>query len=204
MRLAGVRPQPHCVLDGASNQCPSSGAVVEVKKIKKTVRPGHLTISGKERRVARDGLIKQIDSLQDGGFYNGAKAHAQEQGFGAGVKVKGGNVTSRPLLDRGFFGWGKFRLELVRDGLCNLALDGKYIGQIAIVSLRPKMCVRPRIDQLGVDADTIGRALDTSFEEMRDTKSLADLTQVALDSGLVLHNRSAADDLQVCDSGEVG
>ena len=55
-------------------------------------------------------------------------------------------------------------MQLIGDGLGDLALDGEDIGQIAIISLRPKMRVGPRVDQLRIYSHTIGRALDAAFE----------------------------------------
>ena len=65
------------------------------------------------------------------------------------------------------------------------------------------MCVIARIDQLRVHAHTIAHALHTAFHQMRDPELLRDLAQVARDSSLVLHHRSAADHFQVGDLGEV-
>ena len=47
-------------------------------------------------------------------------------------------------------------------------------------------------------------SLHSSFDDVRDTEGLSDLTQVSLDPSFVLHDRRAADDLQVGDLGQIG
>ena len=98
----------------------------------------------------------------------------------------------------------KLGLQLIGDGFGDLALDGKDIGQIAIVGLRPQMRIGPRVDQLRVHPHLVGRALHAAFEYMRHAELLADLAQIARSAGLVLHHAGAADHFQVRDPGQVG
>ena len=44
------------------------------------------------------------------------------------------------------FTWRKLRLQLVGNGLGDLALDGEDIRQIAIVGLRPQVYVSAGVD----------------------------------------------------------
>src|SRR3954466_2692918 len=66
------------------------------------------------------------------------------------------------------------------------------------------MCIGSRIDQLRVYSYAIASTLNTSFQYMRDAKFVSDLAQVTFRSGLILHNRGAADDFQVRDPGQIG
>src|SRR5438132_9109297 len=59
------------------------------------------------------------------------------------------------------------------------------------------------INQLGVHTNAIGRALDTTFEQMNDAELLSDLAQVPRGSTLVLHDTRTADHLQVGDLRQV-
>src|SRR5436190_21157624 len=66
------------------------------------------------------------------------------------------------------------------------------------------MRISARIDQLRVYSHAIASTLNTSFHDMRDPKFISDLAQVTFRSGPILHNRSAADDFQVRDPGQIG
>ena len=66
------------------------------------------------------------------------------------------------------------------------------------------MRVVARVDQLHVHPNSPGRALDTSFNHMRNTQSVRDLAKVAFQPALVFHHARSADDFQVGDLGEIG
>jgi len=114
------------------------------------------------------------------------------------------DVGRRRALDGALLAWRELRLELICDGFCYLALNSEDVGQIAIVSLRPEMRIGACIDQLRIHSHAIANTLNTSFHDMRNAKLISDLAQITFGSGLLLHNRSAADDLQVRDPGQVG
>ena len=65
------------------------------------------------------------------------------------------------------------RLELFRDCLGYLALNGKNIVDGSIVILSPLMRIRSRVDQLCINTDFLRCALHTAFKHMRDTELLA-------------------------------
>ena len=66
------------------------------------------------------------------------------------------------------------------------------------------MRIRARVDQLRVYSHAIASTLNTSFHHMRDVKFISDLAQVTFSVGPILHDRSATDDFQVRDPGQVG
>ena len=68
----------------------------------------------------------------------------------------------------------------------HLAFDCKYISDIAIVTFRPELAIRPSIDQLSVDAHSTTGALDGAFQHVRDAQVGCKLAQISLPS-LVLH-----------------
>src|SRR3954452_1743890 len=98
-----------------------------------------------------------------------------EKILGVRVEVKRSDIHRRRLFNGAFLAWRKLRLELIGDGFCDLTLDGKNVGQIAIVSLRPEMRIGARIDQLGVYSHAIANALNTSFQDMRNSKFISNL-----------------------------
>ena len=151
-------------------------------------------MSEKKCRVARYRLVQQLHGLKSILFLSSNRVNilAVEEFFCLQVEIVGNQVRGRSLGDCTLFLWRQLGLKLIGDFLRNLALDGKDIGEIAIISLRPQMCVIARIDQLRVHAHTIAHALHAAFHQMRDSELLRDLAQVARDSSLVLHHRSAA------------
>ena len=165
---------------------------------------GELAIASKNAWITRDSLVQQIGRLQQIGFPMTAGKRRQKKIFGVRVEIERCDIGRRAAFNGALLAWRELRLELVGDGLCDLALNSENIGQIAIVSLRPEMRIGARIDQLRVYSHAIASTLNTSFHDMRDAKFISDLAQVTFRSGLILHNRSAADDFQVRDPGQVG
>ena len=82
-------------------------------------------------------------------------------------------------------------------------MNREHIREIAIVSLRPKMCIGAGVDELGVDPDTVVDSLDTAFEDVGDPQLLTDLAQVAFPNRLVLHHAGAADYFEVRDFRQI-
>ena len=76
--------------------------------------------------------------------------------------------------------------------------------QITIVGLHPEARTRAAFNQLCVDADTVASALHAAFKQMRYAKFQADFPQVARCAACILHDRRAADDLQIRDLCQVG
>src|SRR5438477_385874 len=109
----------------------------------------------------------------------------------------------RPRRAQGETQRRKLCLELVSNRLCDLALNGEDIREIAIVSLRPKMRVIACIDQLRINAHAIGCALHAALEHMRHSKLFADFAQIAFYAALIMHHARAADHLQVGDLRQV-
>src|SRR5438128_3922385 len=120
----------------------SGGSVVRGdQKIKLVVCVGQLAVSKNERGIARQSLVQQIYRLKNAFTTHRAKNCAKEEIPGAAVEIKRSDVVCRGTLDRALFARRKLCLKLVRNRLCDLALNGEHIRQIAIVSLRPKMRV---------------------------------------------------------------
>jgi hypothetical protein len=58
----------------------------------------------------------------------------------------GVRILGWPVIEKCFFIWRKFRLQSGSDFLREIGLDGKDVGQIAIVILRPNVLVVAGID----------------------------------------------------------
>src|SRR5437660_49167 len=127
--------------------------------IKQIMRFRQAAIGFEKRWIPRNSLVKQIDCLQN---IRNARIRLHEI-FAARVEIEGANVVGRLAFDGVLFAWREFGLQLVGDGLCDLALDGEYVREIAVINLPPDVPVAPRIDQLRVDAHPIAGALNASF-----------------------------------------
>ena len=92
-------------------------------------------------------------------------------------------------------------MERIGDRFGDLALDTEDIGELAVVSLGPKMGIGRCIDQLHCHAHLIGRSLNTTLENIQDTELFRDVTQV-IRRALVFLRRSARDHFQIRHLGQ--
>ena len=97
----------------------------------------------------------------------------------------------RLFFERGLFERRKRGLQLPRDLLGDVTLDGENVGQIAIVTLCPSMRVRSRIDELSGHPDPVAGAAHASFEHIRNAEGAADLTEIAVRARAVTHHAGA-------------
>src|SRR5207247_8460481 len=109
--------------------------MVEAVKIKRVMSVGELTIRIEKRWITRHSLVQQIDRLEAIRFLPGA--YRQKNIFGARVKIERADVARRRTLDCLLFTRRKFGLQLVRDRLRDLALDGEHVREIAVIRLPP-------------------------------------------------------------------
>src|SRR5437762_3422202 len=167
----------------------SGGSMVSCdQEIKLVVCVAQLAVSKKESGIARQSLVEQIYRLKNAFTTHRAKSCAKQEILRAAVEIKRGDVVCRGTLDRALFARRKLSLELVSNRLCDLALNGEHIREIAIVSLRPKMRVISCIDQLRINAHAIGCALYAALEHMRHSKFFADFAQIAFYAALIVHH----------------
>src|SRR5881394_3456432 len=109
----------------------------------------HQVAIGEEKvRIARDRPIKQVHRI----FV----------------------VRSRTSLELRVFFRGQLNAKLIGNSFGELRLNREHICQIAIVSLSPEMGIVARINELSVDTDLAGRALNAPFEEVGYTQGLSD------------------------------
>src|ERR1051326_2462662 len=66
-------------------------------------------------------------------------------------------------------------LQSVGNLFGNLAFDAKYVRQLAIIGVGPKMSISCRSYELDIDANLLAGLLDASFQDIRDAKLLGDL-----------------------------
>ena len=72
----------------------------------------------------------------------------------------------------------QLELELLRDSCRNLVLHGKYICQLAIITLRPEMGAIGGIDELRGYPDAVPGAAHAAFEDVLYAERFGDFTDV--------------------------
>ena len=112
-------------------------------------------------------------------------------------------IGCRRSLQRGPLAGRKFCPKLIRDGFRDLALNGEYIGQVAIVMFGPNMHVGPGIDELSGHAHALALPLHAPFQDVSDAEFAPDLTQIAR-TGFVLKHARSAHDFQVRYARQLG
>src|SRR6266481_4869864 len=108
--------------------------MVVAKEIKRVMSEGELAMRIKKGWITCDGLVQQIDRLEVTRF---TVRWRQKNIFGARVEIERGDVSCLWAFPGALFAWRKLCLQLVGNGLGDLALNGEDIGQIAIVGLGP-------------------------------------------------------------------
>src|SRR6266851_643948 len=177
--------------------------MVGADDVKEIVGPGELAIRIEKRWISCDSLIQQIDRGQQNCLAT-FNACPQKKIFGAGVEIERGDVARWGTFNRLLFSWRKFYLQLFRNRLCDVALNGECVRELTIVSLPPEMPAVVRIDQLRVHAYTIGGPLNASSHHVGYAELAAYLAQIARDPTFVLHNARATDHFQIGDFCEIG
>src|SRR6266550_7915885 len=93
-------------------------------------------------RIARYRLVKGLHSFKEIlSLASGVNESVVDEFFCSEVEIISGQVFGRSLLDGCFIFRRKFGLKLIGYSCGNLALDGKDIGQVAVVFLGPDMGV---------------------------------------------------------------
>ena len=149
-RSLSLRQACRCVIDSGS----------EVKLI---VGADELAVRKEKRGIADQGEVQQIHCLLDIRSSNRAEGCIVDEIFSAAIQIKCGDIGRGTYFDRSLFVRRKLGLKLIGNGGGDFTLDREHVGQIAIISLRPKMRVCPRVDQLSIHPHAIGRALHAAF-----------------------------------------
>ena len=146
-------------------------------------------------RIERQGTLEQGDRAPRrcraiGGFEPcGASPENVVQRVGIGGRPGGLRADQREI-------------ERDSDAAGDLVLQGKQIADVALEPLGPQMRAGLGIDQLGVDADLLGRALDAAFKHIAHAQLAADLLGVdrlALvgERGIARNHEAARDPRQI-------
>src|SRR6266536_1544061 len=109
--------------------------MVDAKKIKRVMSEGELAIGIEKGWITRDSLVQQIDRLEGIRFPD--RRRPQHNIFGARVEIERADIARRVTFDGVLFTWRKFCLQLISNRLCDLALNGEHVRQIAVISLGP-------------------------------------------------------------------
>ena len=87
-------------------------------------------------------------------------------------------VFRRPALQSRGFSGRQIRLQRRSDFERQVALQRIGIGQLAIVALRPHLCLVRRVDQLHIDARAISAVAHTPFQHRVYAERFSDLPNI--------------------------
>ena len=152
--------------------------MVQIKEIKLIVGMGQSAISEQELRIACDCLIEQFNRLQEILLNTSTESVAKRQRLGMRVKIEGCEIGGRRPFNRSLFTRRELGLKLGGNLFRDFALNGKNVGEVAIIGLRPKVCVVSGVDKLRGYSYAISGALNTPFKHVGDAKLLANFRQV--------------------------
>ena len=142
---------PGCLSRGSKPR----GGMISRDEIKLAVRLDQFAVGQKKTGVAGDCLLEKCNSFRKVLPRRVTGKRSIDRFRAADVKIVGCDVPGWLFFNRLLFRRQNLGLQLRGDGFGYFALDGEDIGQIAIISLSPKMRVGSRIDELGVDANAI-------------------------------------------------
>ena len=123
-----------------------------------------------------------------------AAATPVKQTAGAQIEFIGVDIARRVSLHARLLARRQIRAQGLRDPFRQFALQSKKIRDFTVEGFRPDVRVGARVDELGIDSDTIAHAARCSFQNMRDTQCRADFTKV-LGTAFELLHRGAANNL---------
>ena len=121
MGLTCVWTKAKCSLDGCFSQSQPCRRMVEAEKIELLMCVGELAVRLKKKGIACDGLIQQVDRLQQICFQAAAETK-REKILGAIVEVESNEVGCRRSFNGQFFRSRNLRSKLLSDCSRKLAL----------------------------------------------------------------------------------
>src|SRR4029077_16465010 len=127
------------------------------------VHSGQQAPSLQEMRIACHCFVEQSGGLRQ--LFSGMERirGVGEKRLSAQVKFVCEEIGCGCFLDRRLFARRDFGLKLRNYLSSDFAFDCKYIGDVAIVALRPELAISSRIDQLSAHAHAVTGTLHCSF-----------------------------------------
>src|SRR3982751_3769130 len=138
------------------------------EKIELVVRFSYLAVGVDKGWIPLHCLFQQIDCRYEVILWLITLRRSVDLAGCANIEIKGGDIFRGRLFYLVLLVRKNFGLQLISDGFGDFTLNGEHISKVAIVSLRPKMCVGSRVDQLRVYPDPVRGALHAAFEKMSD------------------------------------
>ena len=94
------------------------------------------------------------------------------------VKLMRFGIIRRANCDGMLFRAGQLCLQRVGYFCRNFAFDGKNVGKMSVVRLRPQVCIVRGIDQLDRHPNSVGGFLHAAFKEVRHPQPPGNLRQI--------------------------
>jgi hypothetical protein len=113
------------------------------------------------------------------------------------------NIVGRRLGSISGFRRGELDLECVDDAARNVVLKREDVGQVAVVTFRPKMRPVRGVDELRRDSDPIASATDRAFQHRPHAEFASNRADIGI-FALVSETRAARYYQQSGDFGKIG
>ena len=171
------------------------------KPVKVAVHAGEEAIRLEKRWIACHRLVQQIDCLKPSARV-ATERRRQKEILGARVKIERDEVGGWLALYGPFLRSRDLGVQSFGDSLRDLALDREQVIQIAIILLRPDVCVRARINQLRIQVNPITAPARASLQHVRHAKRIADLAHISF--ATIFHHAGPTDHLEIGDLRQLG
>src|SRR5206468_12424229 len=156
-----IRRQSQCFVGGGPSFCTPCWQRVEAV-ICPTFDYGEASESGGEVWIELRCLFEKLL-----GFQRSVAKHVRSIGIIVRLNEEqvGVRILGWPIIESRFFVRRKFCLQGGGNFLREIGLNGKNVGQIAVVIFGPNVLVVIRVDQLHVHSDAIAGATDAAFQK---------------------------------------
>src|SRR5215470_16171104 len=177
--------------------------MVKAMDIKLVMSEPQLAICLHEGRITRDSLVQQIGPLQQICLQTVAKTQCQKI-LGPIVEVESDEIGCWRLFNCQFLRTRNFRAKPLSDFSRELALDCKYVIQIAIVFFRPHERASTSVYQSGLEVETGTSAITghSTLQDVRNSKGLTNFRNIPFSA--ILHYAGVADHPEIADAREFG
>ena len=177
--------------------------MVEAKKIKLVMSARELAVGLKKGGIARNGLVQQVDCLQQIRFQRTTQTQHKKI-IGSIVEIKGYEISRGRLFNGQFLRSRNFRAKAPSDRSGKLTLERKQVVQIAIVFLCPDEITCASVYQSSLEVKTRAPATvgHGTLQNVRNPKRFTNLANIPLPA--ILHYAGMADHPEIVDAGEFG
>src|SRR5207244_9287905 len=177
--------------------------MVEAKKIKLVMSARELAVGLKKGGIARNGLVQQVDCLQQIRFQRTTQTQHKKI-IGSIVEIKGYEISRGRLFNGQFLRSRNFRAKAPSDRSGKLTLERKQVVQIAIVFLCPDEITCASVYQSSLEVQTRAPATvgHGSVQNVRNPTRFTN--RATIRTPAILHYAGIAESPELVDAGTLG